>query len=109
MQRGPVALVRDGDVVRAFEAQCPHGAVDLVEGTVRRGVITCLGHGARFRLEDGKLLRGPGRRPLEVYRAVVDGDDVVVSSGLPEPCPAYGWRSWLTRRGRRPPTAPRSA
>jgi nitrite reductase/ring-hydroxylating ferredoxin subunit len=37
---GAVAIVSSGGRLHAFEAQCPHGAASLGEGSVRRGVLT---------------------------------------------------------------------
>lgn len=62
-----VAVVRDGGRLHAFADTCPHGAVSLADAPVRGGVVTCPGHGARFRLSDGKALSGPSRVPLPCF------------------------------------------
>jgi 3-phenylpropionate/trans-cinnamate dioxygenase ferredoxin subunit len=78
-----LAVVRRGGTIHAFSEGCPHGASSLADGVVRGGVITCPGHGARFRLRDGKAVAGPTRTPLTMLTAVVRGGVVLIHDEAP--------------------------
>ena len=54
-----VALVRQGDLVLAVHDQCAHAGGPLSEGSMRDGAIECPWHGSRYRLADGRVVRGP--------------------------------------------------
>ncbi len=74
----PVILVKNptGEF-RAYGATCTH-----LDCTVQLrsdlGVIWCACHNGRFDL-NGRNIAGPPPRPLDVYRVVVQGDEVFVS------------------------------
>ncbi len=42
-----ILLVRDGDTVRAYSADCPHAGGPLEQGALCRGRIVCPWHKAR--------------------------------------------------------------
>ncbi len=75
-------VVRRGDVVRAYRNRCPHTGVSLnwvpdqfldPEGSL----IQCATHGALFRPEDGRCVRGPCRgRTLEALPVTVENGAV---------------------------------
>jgi 3-phenylpropionate/trans-cinnamate dioxygenase ferredoxin component len=53
-------------------ARCTHsGGAPLSEGTLDGIVLTCPWHEAQFRVTDGKLIRGPAKENLRVYRNIV--------------------------------------
>jgi nitrite reductase/ring-hydroxylating ferredoxin subunit/uncharacterized membrane protein len=54
-----VVLVRLGDMVHAIHAVCAHAGGPLDKGTVVDGCLECPWHGARYRLADGRVMRGP--------------------------------------------------
>lgn len=54
-----LALVRHGDTVLAVHDQCAHAGGPLSDGSIEDGAITCPWHGSRFRLADGRVVRGP--------------------------------------------------
>jgi nitrite reductase/ring-hydroxylating ferredoxin subunit len=54
-----IALFRVGGRVHAVDNRCPHEGYPLVEGTVGAdGLLTCLWHNWKFRLEDGACVLG---------------------------------------------------
>lgn len=60
----PVVLARVDGVVRATINRCTHAAAAFVPGgRVRRGVLMCPAHGARFDMTDGRCIGG-------LYRAL---------------------------------------
>jgi len=55
-----LVIVRLGDRIHALHAVCAHAGGPLAEGTVTPdGCLQCPWHGARYRLSDGALRRGP--------------------------------------------------
>ena len=54
-----LVLVRIGATVHALHAVCAHAGGPLPQGTFVDGCIQCPWHGARYRLTDGHVRRGP--------------------------------------------------
>lgn len=82
----PILLVRDGDTVRAYAADCPHAGGPLEEGAICHGRIICPWHKAAFDVATGNLLEPPALVALDRYPVVVSGDDVMVTpEKLPQP------------------------
>jgi nitrite reductase/ring-hydroxylating ferredoxin subunit/uncharacterized membrane protein len=54
-----LVLVRSGDRIDALPEQCAHAGGPLSEGQLVDGCIECPWHGSRFRLADGRAMRGP--------------------------------------------------
>ncbi len=54
-----LVLVRVGESVHALHAVCAHAGGPLAEGTVVDGCVECPWHASRFRLTDGRVVRGP--------------------------------------------------
>jgi nitrite reductase/ring-hydroxylating ferredoxin subunit len=72
-----VMVVRSGEDLFAIADRCTHQGASLHRGPVKMGSapsVTCPAHGSVFRLDDGRVLRGPASAPVEAYEArVVDG------------------------------------
>ena len=82
----PILLVRDGDTVHAYGADCPHAGGPLEHGALCHGRIICPWHKAAFDAATGNLLEPPALMALDRYPVVVDGDDVLVTpQKLPQP------------------------
>ena len=74
----PVILIRTaaGDF-HAFSATCTH--LDCtVQYKKEQGVIWCACHNGKYDLT-GRNISGPPPRPLDEYRVVIQGDDILVS------------------------------
>ena len=54
-----LVLVRRGDRIQALHDQCAHAGGPLSQGTLVDDCIECPWHGSRFRLADGRAVRGP--------------------------------------------------
>ncbi|MFM0736074.1 FAD-dependent oxidoreductase [Paraburkholderia xenovorans] len=81
-----ILLVRDGDTVRAYGADCPHAGGPLEEGALCHGRIICPWHKASFDVATGNVLEPPALVALDRYPVVVSGDDVsVIPEKLPQP------------------------
>lgn len=81
-----ILLVRDGDTVHAYSADCPHAGAALEEGALCRGRIICPWHKGTFDVATGNVLEPPALVGLDRYPVVVAGDDVMVTpEKLPQP------------------------
>jgi nitrite reductase/ring-hydroxylating ferredoxin subunit/uncharacterized membrane protein len=78
-----LVLVRIDDTVHALHAVCAHAGGPLPQGTIEDGCIVCPWHGSRFRLEDGRVRRGPSLydQPAYEIRAAEGGGYEVRRSG----------------------------
>jgi nitrite reductase/ring-hydroxylating ferredoxin subunit/uncharacterized membrane protein len=54
-----LVLVRIGSTIHAMHAVCSHAGGPLAQGTVVDGCLECPWHASRFRLADGRAVRGP--------------------------------------------------
>ncbi|MEK7249775.1 MAG: Rieske (2Fe-2S) protein [Bacteroidota bacterium] len=74
----PVILVRSaGSELRAFSATCTH--LDCtVQYRKDMGVIWCACHNGKYDF-NGKNIAGPPPRPLDEFRVVVQGEEVLIS------------------------------
>lgn len=69
-----VALFNQDGVYRAYDDYCTHNGGPLTQGTCEDGIVTCLWHGAQFRVSDGAPLRPPAGGRLRAYPVrLVDG------------------------------------
>lgn len=62
-----LALVRIGDRVHGLHDTCAHAGGPLSGGRIVDGCLECPWHGSRFRLEDGRAVRGPTVYDQPVY------------------------------------------
>ncbi|BBU29810.1 pyridine nucleotide-disulfide oxidoreductase [Burkholderia sp. THE68] len=76
----PILLVRDGDAVRAYTAECPHAGGPLDEGAICNGRIVCPWHKGTFEVRDGSLVEPPPLKALTRYEATIRDGDVYVSA-----------------------------
>lgn len=81
-----IVLLRVGDEVRAFQAQCPHAGAPLAEGAVCQGRLVCPWHKARFAVDDGHLCEPPALDALQRYPVELRDGEVLVGT---EPLPAH--------------------
>lgn len=84
----PVLLLRSGDDVHAYQADCPHAGAPLEQGAVCGGRLICPWHKATFDVTSGALLEPPALRGIAHYQVELRGDDVLVSTDTPTPAPA---------------------
>jgi nitrite reductase/ring-hydroxylating ferredoxin subunit len=69
-------FVVDGEA-HAFANACPHEGNPLYEGDILGDTLTCAYHGWKFDLGTGACLFG--EEPARVYRAQIEGEEVVVT------------------------------
>jgi apoptosis-inducing factor 3 len=75
----PILLVRQGDKVHAFSADCPHAGAPLEEGAVCNGRIVCPWHKGTFAIADGSLIEPPPLAGLKCYPVAIENGNVLVS------------------------------
>lgn len=71
-------LIRQGDLVHAYQANCPHAGAPLEEGVICSGLLVCPWHKAAFAVDEGAVCEPPALADLRRYRAWVKGDEVWV-------------------------------
>lgn len=65
----------DETTVLAYSAVCTHEGCQVGVGSK---VFQCPCHGSEFAFADGTRVAGPAKDPLPSYRAVIEGDKVLV-------------------------------
>ena len=76
---GTICVGIVGEEVVAFVDRCTHREFALSAGEILEdGTVECPWHGARFDCRTGAVKRGPADRPIAVFEARVEGDDVLV-------------------------------
>jgi NADPH-dependent 2,4-dienoyl-CoA reductase/sulfur reductase-like enzyme/nitrite reductase/ring-hydroxylating ferredoxin subunit len=81
----PILLVRQGDSVYAFSADCPHAGAPLEDGAVCNGRIVCPWHKGTFAIADGSVIEPPALVGLKQYPVSVESGNVLVSPEADEP------------------------
>jgi NADPH-dependent 2,4-dienoyl-CoA reductase/sulfur reductase-like enzyme/nitrite reductase/ring-hydroxylating ferredoxin subunit len=71
-------LIRQGDLVHAYQANCPHAGAPLEEGVICSGLLVCPWHKAAFAVDEGAVCEPPALADLRRYRAWVKDDEVWV-------------------------------
>jgi nitrite reductase/ring-hydroxylating ferredoxin subunit len=85
VDRTPVRVMLDGGAILVLRAngdvfaignQCTHQGAMLDKGVVKimgsLPTVTCPAHGSLFRLDDGRVLRGPATKPVPAYEVKVE-------------------------------------
>ncbi len=62
-----VAVFNENGALLAYDDYCTHVGGPLTQGTYENGVVTCLWHGAQFRVADGAPLTPPAGGRLRAY------------------------------------------
>jgi nitrite reductase/ring-hydroxylating ferredoxin subunit len=77
-----VLLYFAGDRIWAIGDRCTHQGAQLHRGRVSgpddHPLVTCPIHGSQFRLEDGRVMRGPAAVAVPGYEARVNGETVEI-------------------------------
>lgn len=68
-----------GEGCLAVSNRCPHAGGPLSQGACDGRTVTCPWHGARFELDGGKLLRGPGPGRLSLFHVNEENGRIEVS------------------------------
>jgi apoptosis-inducing factor 3 len=71
-----IVVARDGSIISAFAAKCPHAGAPLEEGAIYNHRLICPWHKATFCLRDGAVVEPPALDRLTRYPVQIEGDDV---------------------------------
>jgi 3-phenylpropionate/trans-cinnamate dioxygenase ferredoxin subunit len=85
----PVLLCRSGGAIQAVINRCSHQAAALAEGRVRRGIVMCALHGARFELASGRCIGASYPALITFPTAVVGG---MIHVDVPEQGPGEDFK-----------------
>lgn len=58
---------------------CSHEHEHLAEGWLEGHMVECPRHGAQFDLKTGEALSLPATEPIDVFKVLLEGDDVKVA------------------------------
>jgi len=78
VKRHPIAIFHLEDGYYATDDTCTHAEASLCEGQMMGGQVACPLHGARFDIKTGEALTLPAVTPLETYKVVIQGNDILV-------------------------------
>jgi nitrite reductase/ring-hydroxylating ferredoxin subunit len=53
---------------------CPHAEGPLNQGTLAGSIVTCPWHGSQFDVCTGKVVRGPAKEDVRIYRVTIEGE-----------------------------------
>ena len=73
-------VVNVNNKLYCLDSRCTHAGAPLVEGTLNGELITCPWHYSCFRVTDGSVVNGPAQQPLNIYKTVVKGDDLLIEA-----------------------------
>jgi 3-phenylpropionate/trans-cinnamate dioxygenase ferredoxin subunit len=82
----PVLVCKADGALHALANRCTHAASALTEGRIRRGVLMCPLHGARFELATGRCVGGP-YAPLRRFPVRERDGELVVTVPVAPPPP----------------------
>jgi len=75
---GSILLMNIDGTFYAVENMCSHAEFELADGEMSGCKIECPKHGAWFDVRSGEALSPPADRPIKIFAARVEGDDVQV-------------------------------
>ncbi|NIF30126.1 Rieske 2Fe-2S domain-containing protein [Pantoea sp. Tr-811] len=73
-----IILIRQGDLVHAYQANCPHSGAPLEEGVICNGLLVCPWHKAAFAVDEGAVCEPPALVGLRRYRTWIKAGEVWV-------------------------------
>jgi len=78
VKRHPIAVYHLQDGFYATDDTCTHAEASLCEGQIMGDQVACPLHGARFDIRTGAALTLPAVTPVETYKVIVQGNDILV-------------------------------
>jgi 3-phenylpropionate/trans-cinnamate dioxygenase ferredoxin component len=73
-----IAVFNVGGDFFAISDICTHAEGSLSEGQVSGQTVECPLHGATFDLRTGEALTPPAIEPVQTFRVVLQGDDILI-------------------------------
>ncbi|MGO8947334.1 MAG: Rieske (2Fe-2S) protein [Ktedonobacterales bacterium] len=78
-----LCLANVAGTIFAMDDDCTHISGPLDRGELEDHILTCPVHLAQFDVRTGKVVRGPARDDLPIYRVRMEGNDILVEE--PDP------------------------
>jgi len=78
VKRVPVVIFHLEDGYYAVADTCSHAEASLSEGQIMGDRVACPRHGALFDIRTGAALTLPAVTPVETFKVVVQGNDILV-------------------------------
>jgi 3-phenylpropionate/trans-cinnamate dioxygenase ferredoxin subunit len=88
IEEWPVLVTRFGGKLFALVNKCSHASSELSGGHIRRGMIMCPLHGARFDLASGQCVSGT-YRPLKTFECRIQDGWIEVAIPAEKPGPEH--------------------
>lgn len=77
--RKPVLVINYNEKFFALEPFCTHEELSLEDGFISDdGKIVCPWHGSVFDIQSGKVIDGPAKKDLKVYKVIDKGTEVEI-------------------------------
>jgi nitrite reductase/ring-hydroxylating ferredoxin subunit len=84
LKEDEVLVVNQEGQFHCLEARCSHAGAPLYEGALKDEVLTCPWHYSQFQIKDGSVLRGPAKKPLQVFRTKIENDQLLAELNRPD-------------------------
>lgn len=75
---GSILLMNIDGTFYAVENVCSHEEFELADGALNNCELECSKHGSFFDVRSGEALNPPAIRPIKIFAARIEGDDVQV-------------------------------
>lgn len=75
---GSILLMNIENTFYAVENVCSHEEYELADGLLNGCELECTKHGSFFDVRSGEALNPPAIRPIKIFAARVEGDDVQI-------------------------------
>jgi nitrite reductase/ring-hydroxylating ferredoxin subunit len=66
-----IMVINNNGQLFCLEARCTHAGAPLAEGTIKDDILTCPWHGSKFKISNGKVIKGPAKQDLKVYKNII--------------------------------------
>lgn len=78
VKRQKIAIFHVDGGFYAIDDTCTHADASLSEGEIMGCQVACPLHGAKFDIKTGEALTFPAVTPVETYKVVVEGNDILL-------------------------------
>lgn len=78
VKRQKIAIFHVDGSFYAIDDTCTHAEASLSEGEIMGCQVACPLHGAKFDIKTGEALTFPAVTPVDTYKVVVEGNDILL-------------------------------
>jgi ethylbenzene dioxygenase ferredoxin subunit len=84
LKEDEVLVVNQEGQFHCLEARCSHAGAPLYEGSLKDEVLTCPWHYSQFQIKNGSVLKGPAKKPLQVFRTNIENNQLLGELNRPD-------------------------